>query len=127
MHFTVERKRLVKMLEVARRKWPGQKKKDKQVFLYACAARVFIEANMVTAGEEALVFRDGGCWQPLETFLALIKSYSNKEHITIEADEKSLRVGSSTLNVLGYMTDVRPPAHFFVGRVTDTWVSGANT
>ena len=61
MHFTVERKRLVKMLEAARRKWPGQKKKDKQVRLYACAARVFIEANSVTAGEEALVFRDGGC------------------------------------------------------------------
>ena len=126
MHFTVERKRLVKMLEAARRKWPGQKKKDKQVFLYACAARVFIEANMVTAGEEALVFRDGGCWQPLESFLELIKSYRDKEHIIIEADEKSLRIGNSSRTAFNYTTDVKPPADFVVGRVTDTWVTGVN-
>lgn len=53
MHFTVERKRLVKMLETIRRKLPGQKKKDETVRLYACAARVFVESNGVTAGEEA--------------------------------------------------------------------------
>jgi hypothetical protein len=45
MRFTIERKRLVKMLESVRRKLPGQKKKDKEVRLYACAARVFVEAN----------------------------------------------------------------------------------
>jgi hypothetical protein len=31
---------------------PGQKKKDKEVRLYACAARVFVEAN----GGGAVVF-----------------------------------------------------------------------
>src|SRR5207302_1858419 len=97
MHFTIERKRLVKMLESVRRKLPGQKRKDKEVRLYACAARVFVEANGVTAGEEALVLRDGGCRQPLEQFLALVKSYANKENVTIEADELSLRMFTSTL------------------------------
>jgi hypothetical protein len=51
MHFTIDRKRLVKMLESVRRKLPGAKKKDKDVRIYACAARVFVEANGVTAGE----------------------------------------------------------------------------
>ena len=124
MHFTVDRKRLVKMLETVRRKLPGVKKKDKNVRIYACAARVFVEANGVTAGEEALVFRDGGCHQPLEQFLSLLKSYSPKDNVTIEADERALKLFTSTVNVSGYTADVKPPAHFVVGRVADTWVAG---
>ncbi len=50
MRFTIERKRLVKMLESVRRTSCGQKKKDKEVRLYACAARVFVEANGGGAG-----------------------------------------------------------------------------
>jgi hypothetical protein len=126
MHLTIERKRLVKMLESVRRKLPGQKKKDKEVRLFACAARVFVEANGVTAGEEALVLRDGGCRQPLEQFLALVKSYADKEHVTIEADERALRMFTSTRSVSGFTSDVKPPADFVVGRVTDLWVSGSN-
>jgi hypothetical protein len=60
MQFSVELKRLIKMIESVRRKLPGAKKKDKDVRIYACAARVFVEANGVTVGEEALVLRDGG-------------------------------------------------------------------
>src|ERR1035437_2592340 len=99
MHFTVDRNRLVKMLESVRRKLPGAKKKDKNVRIYACAARVFVEANGVIAGEEALVFRDGGCTQPMERFLMLLKSYAPKEDMTIEADERALKLFTTTLNV----------------------------
>lgn len=81
--------------------------------------------NGVTAGEEALVLREGGCRQPLEQFLALLKSYPDKENVTIEADEKSLRLFTSTVPVFDFTRDVKPPADFVVGRVTDTWVSGA--
>jgi hypothetical protein len=125
MHFTIERKRLIKMLESVRRKLPGQKKKDQEVRLFACAARVFVEANGVAAGEEALVLRDGGCRQPLEQFLALVKSYPDKQNVTIEADETALRMFSSTRSLSGFTNDVKPPADFVVGRVSDTWVSGA--
>src|ERR1035437_733428 len=124
MHFTIDRKRLGKMLESVRRKLPGVKKKDKDVRIYACSARVFVEANGVTTGEEALVFRDGGCTQPMERFLILLKSYAPKENVTIEADERALKLFNSTLNNSGYTPDVKPPAKFFVGQVTDTWVSG---
>jgi hypothetical protein len=47
MHFTIERKRLVKMLESLRRKLPGAKKKDKDVRIYACAARVTDELSKI--------------------------------------------------------------------------------
>jgi len=127
MHFTIDRKRLIKMLESVRRKLPGAKKKDKDVRIYACAARVFVEANSLTAGEEALVLRDGGCLQPMEQFLALLKSYSTKENVTIEADERSLKLFTSTVGVTGYTPDVKPPAQFLVGPVTDTWVTGQKT
>ena len=123
MHFTIDRKRLVKMIESVRRKLPGAKKRDKDVRIYACAARVFVEANGVTAGEEALVLRDGGCTQPMEQFLMLLKSYSTKENVTIEADERTLKLFNSTLNNSGYTADVKPPAHFVVGQITDTWVT----
>lgn len=58
MHFTIQRSQLVKMLESVRRPLPGVKEPDKGVRIYACGARVFIESNGKTAGEEALVFRD---------------------------------------------------------------------
>ena len=110
MHFTIERARLVKMLESVRRKLSGQKMKEKDVRLFACAARVFVEANGVMAGSEALVLRDGGCLQPLEQFLALIKSYPDKKNVTIEADRCALRMFTSTRSVSGFTTEVKPPS-----------------
>ncbi len=124
MHFTIERARLVKMLESVRRKLPGQKMKDKDVRVFACAARVFVEANRVTAGAESLELRDGGCLPLLEQFLALIKSYPDKKNVTIEADRRALRMFTSTRSISGFTTEVKPPSNFVVGKVTDTWVSG---
>lgn len=124
MHFTVERKRLVKMLEVLHKNRPGTRKNAKVVRRYACAARVFVEANDVTAGEETLVYEDGGCVIPLKMFTALLKAYPDKENVTIKADKKALTVFTSILPVIGFTADVTPPAKFFVGRVTDTWVAG---
>ena len=72
------------------------------------------------------MLRDGCCRQPLEQFLELVKSYAEKEQVTIQADERALRMFTSTRSVSGFTCDVKPPADFIVGRVTDTWVSGAN-
>ena len=124
MQFTIERKRLIKMLESVRRKLPGQKNKDKNVRLFACAARVFVDANGVTAGDEALVLAEGGCLVRLETFLALLKTYPDKSNITIQADERALRFFSTTLSVSDFTRTVAPPANFIVGGVTDDWLGG---
>jgi hypothetical protein len=122
MHFTVDYKRLVKMIEIVRRKLPGAKKKDVGIRIYACAARVFVEANGVIAGEEALVFRDGGCNQNLEGFFNVLKSYGPKKNVTIEATDKNLKLFNSTFEVWCYWPNPKPPAKFIVGRVTDLGV-----
>lgn len=114
------------MLKQVREKRPGKKKIARPVRLYACAARVFVETDSVTAGEEALVFTDGGCMLLLEQFIAILETYAGKANVTIQVDEKSLRMFSTALPVSNYTNNVKPPAHFVVGRVTDTWVSGQN-
>jgi hypothetical protein len=126
MYFTIERKRLIKMLETVRRKPPGKKKWGKKYLrLYACAARVFTEANDVTAGEEALVLADGGCVLELERFLALVKTYDDKENLTIQADERALHMFGTTWPIVEYTRKVSPPVDFVVGPVTDTWVGSS--
>ena len=92
------------MLEVLHKNRPGTRKNAKVVRLYACAARVFVEANGVTAGEETLIYADGGCVLPLAMFTALLKTYSKKENVTIKADEKVLTVFTTTRPVSGYTT-----------------------
>jgi hypothetical protein len=81
----------------------------------------------VTGGEEALVFQNGGCLVSLEPFLGLLKSYSKRKNITIEVDENSLHVLTSSLSINDYTVNAAPPADFIVGRVTDTWVAGNTT
>ena len=46
MKFTIDRRALVKMLELIGKKTPTQKRRDKQVRLFAFAARVFVEAKV---------------------------------------------------------------------------------
>lgn len=126
MHFTIERKRLIKMLQVLHKNRPGLRNNAKEVRLYACAVRVFVEANDVTAGEETLVYEDGSCVLPLAMFTALLKAYPDKENVTIKADKKALSLFTSTIPITGFTVNVQPPAQFFVGRVTDTWVAGGS-
>ena len=126
MHFIIDRQQFTKMLDIIHKLRPGTRKNARSIRLYACAARVFVEGNNITAGEEALVFRDGGCTLPRKQFRALLETYANKPNVTIEADEKSLRLFTSVMPISGYTSTVLPPADFVVGRVTDTWVMGEN-
>ena len=128
MHFTIDRKRLIKMIETVRSFSRGTRNTPSAgvMQIYACASRIFVEANGMTAGEETMVLRDGGCTVTFKRFLALLKSDRNKENVTIEADQVALKVFSSSMRVMGYTTDVKPPADFVVGRVTDVWLAGEN-
>ena len=112
MKFTVERKALVKMLQCVGKKHPTQTRRDKQVRLSACAARVFVEANQTTAGTEALVFEDGTCFLQQNIFLKVLRTYKSKPHVTIEADGRTLRFFSTTLPVTDYSPAVTPPGKF---------------
>ena len=126
MHFTIERKRLVKMVEMVRRSRPGTRTNPsaRMMRLYACASRVFVEANGMTAGEETMVLQDGGCTLSIKPFLALLKKHPRKENVTVEADQLVLTMFTRAITVTHFTADVKPPADFIVGTVTDTWVSG---
>ena len=119
MKFTVERKALVKMLQCVGKKHPTQTRRDKQVRLSACAARVFVEANQTTAGIEALVFDDGTCFLQQSVFVNVLKTYTNKPNVTIDADGNSLKFFSTTLPITDFSRTATPPGKFQVFPVTD--------
>jgi hypothetical protein len=75
MKFTVERVALERMIDQlkADREMKGQQ--QRMMRLSACAARVFVEANGVAAGIEALVLADGGCNVPRIRFLKILRTY----------------------------------------------------
>jgi len=114
MKFTIELPTLVKMLQCVGKKAPAQKRRDKQVRLFACAARVFVEANQTTAGLEALMFREGTCMLNHDVFLKLLQTYATKPDITIEADQHALKFFSTTMPLSDYSATVTPPAKFQV-------------
>ena len=125
MKFTVEQHALSKMLKLVSKRMPFTKKSDPTLRLSACAARVFVEANETVAGVEALVFEDGTCDLDRVPFTKLIQSYGDKKNLTIEANERFIRVAMSQRGVLGYSPRAVPPADFQVFPVTDTWVAAS--
>lgn len=92
MHFTIERARLLALARVARIGAIGPRRRECKVFLWACAARVFLQVNGTVAGEEALVLRDGGCLVRLTDLLSLAKLYPRRTNFTVEADANVLRI-----------------------------------
>lgn len=119
MHFTAERRRLIDRITLLRR----NKYNPRRVFLYACAARVFVQFGNDVAGEEALVFQDGGVNVSTRQLLNLLCSFPSKKSITVLADKHRLHIGDESISVSAYIPQPAPPAEFVIGRVTDTWLA----
>ncbi|MBI4660028.1 MAG: hypothetical protein HY735_14405 [Verrucomicrobia bacterium] len=119
MKFTLEQSVLVKLVKQVGKKIPGQKRKDPTLRLFACKARVFVECNQTVAGMEALVLEDGDCTLPRVQFLEILQTYRGKEHLTLEADARGLRIGSFSMSVSRYSSQVEAPGKFRVFPVTD--------
>jgi hypothetical protein len=119
MKFTVNRialERMVGQLKIE----PGVKgPQQRMVRLSACAARVFVEANGVTAGIEALVLEDGACNVPRMKFLKVLRTFHPKQNITLAADASGLRIVSFTMKATSYSPAAVPPGEFQVFPVTD--------
>ena len=123
MRFTLERVSLVKMLRAVSQKQPGAKHRENEVRIAACDARVFVEANDVIGGVEALVLQDGTCYTDLNVLKRLVQSYSPRKNITIEVDERKLRIAGSSRDVWNYSPHVFAPAKFRVFPVQDNWLA----
>ena len=123
MKFTIERRALVRMLELISPKAPSQNWRDKEVRLSACAARVFVEANESAGGTEALVLEDGTCLVHFKHFLKLLKSHTKKKTLYVEVDEKRIKFVTTTFPVTEYSRNVTPPGEFKLYPVTDGWLT----
>lgn len=123
MKFTVERvtlERMVAQLKVERgMKGPRQR----MLRLSACAARVFVEANGVTAGIEALVLEDGACNVPRMKFLKVLRTFAPKPNITLSADENGLRIEGFVMKATCFSPTAAAPGEFQVFPVTDGWLA----
>lgn len=127
MKFTVERvtlERMVAQLKVERGvKGPRQR----MLRLSACAARVFVEANGVTAGVEALVFEDGACNVPRMKFLKILRTFAPKPNITLSADENGLRIEGFVMKATCFSPTAAAPGEFQIFPVTDGWLAPPET
>lgn len=97
MRFTIERRALVKMVEQLKgarlRDEQGKMRHDEgELQLTACGAMVFVEANGVAGGCEALVMDEGTCRLPRVGFLAVLKSFAPKRNLHCGAEGEWLRV-----------------------------------
>jgi hypothetical protein len=123
MKFTIERRTLVRMLELIGPKVPSKNRRDKEVRLSVCAARVFVEANESAGGTEALVLEDGTCLVDYKLFLRLLKSHTKKKTLYVEVDEKRIKFVTTSLPVTEFSHSVTPPGEFKIYPVTDGWLS----
>jgi len=92
MKFSVERVALERMIDQLKCDRGVKGQRQRMMRLSACAARVFVEANGVAAGIEALVLADGGCNVPRIGFLKMLHTYHPKLNVTISADAGELRI-----------------------------------
>ena len=123
MKFSVDRMALVRMLEMLEGKSRGRARRIQFLRLTACAPRVFVEANEVTAGIEALIFADGTCRVRRVPFLNVLKTYTGRDNITLEADEHRLRMAGVSLAVRDFQREATAPGEFQEFPVTDGWLA----
>lgn len=115
------------MLEALAGRPAGRKKADPEVRILACLARVFVEANDVTAGVEALVIQEGACSVPRVKLVQILRTFHPKQNLIIEASANGLKIGGFTMPVIRFSSEAQAPGRFNVYPVTDAWLvkSGA--
>jgi hypothetical protein len=127
MKFSIDRvtlERMVKHLGVER----GVKgPRESMMRISACVARVFVEANGVTAGVEALVLEDGACSVPRMKFLKVLRTFAPKPAILVSVDEDGLRIENFLMKVTDFSPKATAPGKFPVSPVKDTWLAQPKT
>ena len=119
MKFIVERIALQRMIEQLKFERGVAGAQQRMLRLSACAARVFVEANHVTAGIEALVLEDGACNVPRMKFLKVLRTFTHKPNITLAADASGLRIEGFVMKATHFSPVAIAPREFQVFPVTD--------
>jgi len=123
MKLTVERVALERMIGQLKIERGVKRLQQRMMRLSACAARVFVEANDVVAGIEALVLEDGTCNVPRMKFLKVLRTFHPKPNITMTADAGGLRIESFLMKVTCFSHEATAPGEFQTFPVTVTWLA----
>jgi len=127
MKFTVGRIELERMVGQLKAERGTKSPRQRMMRLSACAPRVFVEANGVTAGIEALVLEDGSCKVPRLKFLKVLQSFHPKQILTLAADENGLRIEGFTMKSVCFSPTATAPGAFQIFPVTDAWLAESET
>ena len=127
MKFTVERVALQGMVEQLKIERGVKGQSQRMMRLSACVARVFVEANGVAAGIEALVLEDGACNVPRMKFLKVLRTFHPKQNITLAADAGGLRIEGFVMKATCFSPVAVAPGEFQVFPVTDAWLAPPET
>ncbi len=123
MNFTIHLNSLCDMIAMLGGKSAGQKRADSYLRLSACDGMVFVAANQVVCGVEALVLEDGSCSLPRVKFGKILATYAPKNVISIEADRAGLRIGGFSMRTRRYEETAVSPADFQRFILTDrSWM-----
>ena len=95
--------------------------------LSACATSVFVEANGVVAGVEALVLEEGACDVWRLVFLEILRAFRPKKNFTLEADANGLRIERFVMETTGFSPVAAAPGKFRVFPVADAWLAHDKT
>ncbi len=127
MKFTVERVALERMVGQLKVERGMTGPRQRMMRLSACAARVFVEANGVAAGIEALVLEDGACNVPRIKFMKILRTFAHKPNITLAADASGLRIEGFVMKATHFSPVTVAPGEFQVFPVTDAWLAPPET
>ena len=127
MKSTVERLALHRMVEQLKIERGVKGPRQRMMRLSACAARVFVEANGVAAGIEALVLEDGACNVPRMKFLKVLRTFAPKQNLTLSANENGLRIEGFVMKATCFSPTAAAPGEFQIFPVTDAWLAKAKT
>jgi hypothetical protein len=112
MNFSVHRTTLIKMVRLVAKPRHFTGRRDNWMRLSACAGKVFVEANQVVAGAEALVLADGSCWVKRTLFLKILLSYPGKVNVMVAANAQELQLESVTLRSFDYTPSAEVPEYY---------------
>ena len=127
MEFTVERVALERMVEHLKPERSVKGQRQRMMRLSAFAARVFVEANGVAAGIEALVLEDGACNVPRMKFLKVLRTFAPKQNLTMSADDNGLRIEGFLMKITRFSPTTPAPGEFQTFPVTDAWLTQSET
>jgi hypothetical protein len=127
MKFTIEAGSFIRMVQMVSERVSKSKRATPILRLTACEGRACVQSAGRVAETEARIWEHGECTLRQARLLKCLKTYPRELALTIEADERGLRLDHSSMPVLSYVSRAAAPAQFQIFLASDlglrpTWL-----